>query len=206
VHFISLRGFPTMSETLQDIIDRLWMAPDDAEWSPKTDVVSLTDIRRWFSSTDVEIQGFAHDLIDGGRFRIEPSISVNEYKDFVMEYYERCILENPDGEWSDSRYSAGSTLVNIFAALWRDSSVSREILQELKAWLGRLYKANGAEIRTCLVTATLEHLFEQKDIRDFFSDWKNDPALAIAHKEASEWYLGGGNTPLGKPLFAPRKR
>ena len=58
-------------------------------------------------------------------------------------------------------------------------------------------------IRTCIVTATLEHLFEHKDIREFFSDWKKDPVLAIAHKEASVWYLDGGKTLLGK---SPRKR
>jgi hypothetical protein len=139
-------------------------------------------------------------MIDDARFKIEPPLSISEYKDFVKYYYERCILENPQGQWSENRYIAGGTLVNIFATLWRDSSVPREILQELKAWLAHLYKANDAEIRTCLVQATLEHLFEQEDIRKFFSDWKDDLELGIAHKEASEWYLGGGWTPLGKPL------
>jgi hypothetical protein len=56
------------------------------------------------------------------------------------------------------------------------------------------------------VTATLEHLFELKDIRDFFADWKKHPVLAMAHKMASEWYLGGGKTPLGKPPFEHSKR
>jgi len=123
--------------------------------------------------------------------------------DYVMEYFGRCLRENPDGEWSDSRYSAGGTLVNIFAGLWRDSSVPREALQELKAWLGGLYKEGSEEVRTCIVQATLEHLFEQKEIRDLFSDWMNDPVLAIAHSEASEWYQGGGSTPLGKGLSPP---
>jgi hypothetical protein len=57
-----------------------------------------------------------------------------------------------------------------------------------------------------MVTATLEHLFELKDIRDFFADWKKHPVLAMAHKMASEWYLGGGKTPLGKPPFEHSKR
>ena len=70
---------------------------------------------------------------------------------------------------------------------------------ELKEWLGRLYDEGDENLRTCIVTATFEHLFEQKDIRDFFSDWKKRPVLATAHKEASEWYLGGGKTLFGKP-------
>ena len=88
--------------------------------------------------------------------------------------------------WADSRYSAGSTLMNIFASFWTDSAVPREIVKELKDWLGRLYAEGDEKLRTCIVTATLEHLFEQKDIREFFVDWKKHPLLAVAHKESSE--------------------
>ena len=195
-----------MSETLQEIINKLWVAPDNAEWTPKTKTVQLDDVRRWSKSHDIEILGFTSALIHDARFRIEPSLTPNEYKAFVTHYCERCLKEDPKGEWADSRYSAGATLVNIFASLWRDSSVPREVVKELKDWLSRLYVEGDEKLRTCIVTATLEHLFEQKDIRDFFADWKTRPVLATAHKEASEWYLGGGNTPLGKPPSGRPKR
>jgi hypothetical protein len=188
-----------MSETLREIIDKLWIAPENAEWTPKTDTVRLSDIRSWSESDDIEILGFVGALIHDARFRIDPSLSPDEYKDFVTHYYERCLKEDPNGQWAGSRYSAGATLVNIFASLWRDVSVPRGIVRELKEWLGKLYTEGDEALRTCIVTATLEHLFEQKDIRDFFDDWNTRPVLAIAHKEASEWYLRGGETPLGKP-------
>jgi hypothetical protein len=57
-------------------------------------------------------------------------------------------------------------------------------VKELKDWLGRLYAEGDESIRTCIITATLEHLFEQKDIRESFPDWKKDPVLAITHREA----------------------
>jgi hypothetical protein len=88
-----------MSETLQDIIDRLWVAPSHAEWTPKTNVISLADLHRWFTSNDIEILGFSMAMIDDARFKIEPPLSISEYKDFVKYYYERCILENPQGQW-----------------------------------------------------------------------------------------------------------
>lgn len=75
----------------------------------------------------------------------------------------------------------------------------RPLLEDLKSWLGRLYKEGKPEIRTCIVHATLEHLFEQKQIRKFFSNWQNDVVLAEAYRESSEWYKGGGKTPLGEP-------
>jgi len=90
-------------------------------------------------------------------------------------------------------------MVNIFASLWRDTSVPRPVLTDLKTWLGKLYKEGDQGIRSCIVQATLEHLFELKDIRKFFSDWQNDEVLRVAHDEASEWYKGGGRTPLGRP-------
>jgi len=195
-----------MSETLQEIIDWLWVAPENGEWTPKTDVVSLADLRRWLKSPDIEVQGFASGIIGDGRFRIEPPLPFDEFLHYVMGYYGRCLRENPDGKWSDSRYSAGWTLVNIFAALWNDPLVPRGAFQELKTWLGRLYKEGNPEIRTCIVQGTLEHLVEQEEFRDLFSDWINDPVLAIAHKEASEWYLGGGSTPLGLRYCPPQQR
>jgi hypothetical protein len=79
-------------------------------------------------------------------------------------------------------------------------------VKELKVWLGRLYAEGDESMRGCIITATLKHLSEQKDIREFFSDWKKDPVLAIANKKASVRYLGGGKTPLGKPPFVSRKR
>jgi hypothetical protein len=195
-----------MTETLREIINKMWIAPENAEWTPRTDTVQLVDIRRWSKSEDIEILGFTSAMIHDARFRINPSLMPDEYRAFVMRYYERCLKEDPKGKWADSRYSAGAALVNIFASLWRDSSVPREVVKQLKHWLGRLY-VNGDEVlRTCLVTATLEHLFEQKDIREFFADWKTHPVLARAHKEASEWYLGGGKTLLGRPQFGPPKR
>ncbi len=190
-----------MDESLQQIISRLWTTPQHAEWIPKTDVVALSDVKKWMRSSDIEILGFTHGLLCDRRFRIEPPISLNEYIEFSKRYYERCLKENPDGDWSDSRYSAGADLVNIFVSLWKDSSVPRPLLAQLKAWLGKLYKEGDAEIRTCIVQATLEHLFEHKDVREFFSDWQNDAVLAKAYTEASEWYKGGGTSPLGRPPF-----
>ena len=188
-----------MSESLQEIIDKLWTTPERAEWTPKTDVVALKDIQRWMASGDIEILGFTTSLLGNRRFRIEPPLELDDYVKFMKHYQERCLREDPDGEWSASRYSAGNDLVNIFASLWRDSSVPRHVLEDLRDWLGRLYEQGDSGIRTCIVQATLEHLFEQEEIRTFFSSWRDDKVLAVAHEEASEWYKGGGNTSLGKP-------
>jgi hypothetical protein len=187
------------NEALRQIITRYWITPEFAEWTPKTDVIPLSEMREWMKSGDIEILGFAHSTIGNGRFWIEPALPVEEHVHFVKHYYERCLRENPDGDWSDSRYSAGMTFVNIFGSLWRDSQVPRRLLDDLKNWLGRLYKDGDEIVRTCLVQATLEHLVEQNAIREFFADWQKDTVLRAAYDEACLWPDGGGSTPLRKP-------
>ncbi|HXX18655.1 MAG TPA: hypothetical protein VEJ46_04575 [Candidatus Acidoferrum sp.] len=183
---------------LREIITRYWTTPEFAEWTPKTDTIPLSELREWIKSADIEVLGFARAMIDDSRFRIEPMLAPEEYVAFEMNYYERCLRENPDGEWSDSRYSASMDLVNIFGSLWRDSRVARSLLDNLKDMLARLYRGGDESIRKCIVQATLEHLVEQKPIRKFFSDWRDDPVLRVAYDEACLWPDGGGNTPLGK--------
>jgi hypothetical protein len=113
----------------------------------------------------------------------------------VEHYYGRCFRENPDGEWSDSAYSAGWDLVGVFIELWDNDSVPREHLLDLKEWIAGLYKTGNAGLRTCVVNATLEHLFERKPIRKYFSDWRKDPLLAAAYGEACLWDI---KTPLSR--------
>jgi len=42
-----------MTETLREIINKLWIAPENAEWTPRTDTLELGDIRRWSKSEDI---------------------------------------------------------------------------------------------------------------------------------------------------------
>jgi len=183
---------------LDEIIDFLWVHPDNAEWSPKLKVIPGDAFRQWISSEDIEILGFVYSMLGDRRLCVEPELSLDEYLEFVRRYYERCFFENPDGKWSDSRYSAGWDLVNVLAFHWNNQSVPRSVLEDWKIWLADIYKRGSEQVQTCIVTATLEHLLEQGALRRFFADWAKDPGLRKAYEEALEWHAGGGRTPLGK--------
>ncbi len=116
-----------MRTTLQEVISQLWNTPEYGEWSQKTDVVPLIDVEEWIANDDIEVLGFTHGLLSERKFRVEPPISLPAYIEFTKHYFSRCIRENPSGEWSDSRYGAGASLVNLFASLWRDQSVPRTV-------------------------------------------------------------------------------
>lgn len=182
--------------SLSEAIEFFWVAPTDAEWQPKRDVIPLDHLRQWAKSSDLELLGFVIAMANDSRFTVRPTLSVDEYLVFAKHYYGRCIRENPDGEWSDSRYSAGGDVVRLFVSLWDRDSVPRALLRDLKDWLAALYKEGDETVRTCLVHATVEHLFERRPIMKFFSDWREDPLLLGAYEEAALWPKHGGKTPL----------
>jgi hypothetical protein len=134
-------------------------------------------------------------MLHDGRLRIEPPLGVEDYIAWIKRYYGRCFLENPNGEWSDSSYSAGWDLVRVFIRLWDDKTVPRELLEELKAWIGGVYKNGDDRLRTCIVNASLEHSFERKPIRKYFADWRHDATLTVAYDQASLW---DRKTPLSR--------
>jgi len=181
--------------TLASLIERLWIARENAEWTPKNTVLPLADLKVWMDSGDMEVLGFIDALIHDRRFRVEPALPIFDYVRWVIHYYGRCFRENPDGQWSDSSYSAGWDFVGIFISLWDDDTVPRSHLLELKSWLADLYRTADDRLRTCIVHASLEHLYERKPIRKYFSDWLSDPILAAAYNEACLW---DRKTPLSR--------
>jgi hypothetical protein len=184
-----------MSIILDEILDVL--GPDHAR---RAEPIARDTVSRRMSSDDLEALGATRHLLDIKEFRerILPPLSSDEHQAFFLRYSERCILEDPQGEWADSRYEAGWALVGWFRGLWSDKTVPRQKPLEIKQMLGRLYTTGDTAVRTCLVTATLEHLFEDRRIAKYFEDWKKDPVLATAYAEGMLWSEKGGKSPLSE--------
>ena len=149
---------------------------------------------------DINVLGAVYRFImDSEKHRcVEPPLLYADYQRFLLSYYERCFREDPESVWADSRYTAGWDLVNWFSHIWHDTNIPCSGVVELKELLARLYREGDEKLRTCIVTATLEHLFEQKPIRRYFQDWRDDPSLGIAYQQAMEWAKDGRKTPLGR--------
>jgi glutaredoxin 2 len=156
---------------------------------PLVDSIPYEKVKNWMRSQDVEVLGAVADLISGERqqyLRIKPYLSLEDYHRFYMNYYERCFKDNPNGQWASSRYLAGASLVRWFVHLWNDSETPKSIPAELKSWLAKVYSENNEEVQDCIVTSTLEHLFEDEKIQAYFSDWEKDSILKVAYDEAKE--------------------
>jgi hypothetical protein len=180
---------------LHTVLEELF--PDRSSVEP----VSLERIREWMGDPNLDVQGAVCDFITapGRAARIVPALTFEDYWAFLPRYLERCIIENPDSEWAHSRWAACHKLLWWFGALWDDPSINMSPIRGFKELLERLYLHGEENIRLALVQGTLEHLFENSSVREFFADWKSHPELRRAYDEAADWYLHGGHS-----SFAPK--
>jgi hypothetical protein len=166
--------------TIQEVSEILLHQPKDP--------IGAEDVRQWLESNDIEVLGAAFRLLHNPEqyTRVSPPLTFNDYRNFHIKYFARCLREDPKGDWCESRYLAGHSLVRWFKGLWSDQDIPREALAELKALLGQLAKEPDEGLRNCILTAVLEHLFEDEDILAFFSEWKEDRGLRSIYDEARE--------------------
>jgi len=153
-------------------------------------------VLEWMQTDDIDCMGALHSLITDHYDRIQPPLQFDEYHPFVLKYFQRCFREDPRSEWADTRYGAGHSFIGWFVGWWRDPARRTLTIPQLKEWLAALYVAGDADVRKALVQATLEHLFENPEVVDYFSDWRDDSVLSTAYDEATEWVKHGGRSPF----------
>jgi len=173
-----------MSRIEQEIVSEFGL-PE----APRETKIHRERVREWMKAEDLGAQGalYAYVMDSSYSKRIEPGLTFDDYHRFVMRYFERCIEENPDDEWANSRWDAARDFVSWFRGLWKDPDVPRAALTDLKKWIGEIYKGGDDDIKRCVVDGALEHLFEDSDIARFFGEWKEDGSLIKAYEEALEW-------------------
>lgn len=154
-------------------------------------VIGRDDILRWARSADFNAQGALYYLLFDSALatRIEPNLTLVEVLDFTLPYLDRCLREDPHGDWTTPRWSAGWDLANWIKDLWAHEH-SRPWLDRVSDWLARVYKTGDDDLRKCVVQATLEHVFEVEGIAERFAHWREDPELRSAYDEAKLWKEG----------------
>ena len=149
--------------------------------------IPAAKVRTWVRSQSLGVHSVLTDLISDHSTRIDPQLPMKEICDEYLHYYRRCLVENAESEYVPSRYVAGHELARWFGGLWKDSTVPREYLSDLKAMLADIYKSGDPSLREAIINGVLEHLFEDPGIAHFFEDLKADPTLGQAYSLAMEW-------------------
>lgn len=152
-------------------------------------VLNRKEVENLFDTEDLECLGAVFAFLSKKETieRISPPISRDFYVENAFNYYGRCIVENPQGEWADSNYSAAYAASGLFRQLWSESEALKEKPELFKIWIQELYRVGDEKVRKCIVNGILEHLFEDSKIKAFFEDWKNDEILISAYLDAALW-------------------
>ena len=176
---------------LQEIIKEL-KAP-----APERKNVPQSQVRKWMESEDTDTLGATYVFLSKAEHveRVTPPLSFDPVFDFMLRYYEFCLKADPQSKWANSAYSAGGDLVGWFVWMW-DEDRDKKYFEAVKSRLAQLYISGSAELKKCIEHAIIEHLFERKPIRKFFSDWRENPQLRPAYDEGKLWVDGGGTSPL----------
>lgn len=155
----------------------------------KARVIAKSEVLKWMSEPDLEVRGALYSKLSNALCakHIQPPLQFDDYFGFVVPYLEQCIEQNPDGQWTDSRYLAGHQLVAWINKFWSDSSVPRSRLAEIRERLAKLYRRGDADVRDGVINGVLEHLFENRQVAAFFQEWERDPDLSKAYKDARLW-------------------
>jgi hypothetical protein len=155
----------------------------------KARVVPKSRVHEWMRCPDLEVRGALYSMICNSEHAsyVTPALEFDDYYSFVLDYLEQCIEQNPDGEWADSRYIAGHQLVAWIVDFWSNKEVPRTKIAEIKRRLGDLYRRGDDDVRDGVLNGVLEHLFENRQLSNYFKDWEGDPDLRDAYNNALLW-------------------
>ena len=154
---------------------------NDEGWK-KTSPLDRDKVLSWMHSQDLEVLGAVHQLlfVKEHLSRVISALSFQECFAFRKHYYERCLREysidkDNDWEWADWGWQSAHFVVYWFYELWKDKTVPRAVLFDLKNWLAGLLREGVQE--SLLSTAVYDHLLSHKKIAKMFEDWRDDPGL-----------------------------
>jgi hypothetical protein len=156
---------------------------------PRATPVPRRDVRRWLKDAkDTEAQGALCSYLLDSHYasRVTPPLEFEDFHPFVSDYFLRCVREDPQGAWSDSRYIAGIALANWFKGLNNDRTVPRDALLDIKQSIQDAWDRADAATKDGILNGALEHIFEEADARRLFDDWQYDPRYADAYRAACE--------------------
>jgi hypothetical protein len=150
-------------------------------------IVCRDDLENWIETGDIETWGTVAWLIKGWPHLVEASVSQQTIADFLVEYYRRCIVESPNNDYSDSRYTAAHALAAWYKALRKTVHENHKLLGTLRKVLEDLYLCPDEKVRLAVVHGVLEHVFEDPDCIPDFQGWKHTAVLRSAYEEAIQW-------------------
>jgi hypothetical protein len=142
----------------------------------------------WIERGDLTAWGLLYTLTRDAHDRIEPPLGLDGTCAFLLDYYLRCIVENP--EPTDDLLSRFEAAWELVAWLDHISGLRPETDQVVSLLVERVtatYREGDADVRNAIETGFLEHAFERAAYVPLFDHWRTDPELREAYDCSLAW-------------------
>jgi len=129
---------------------------------------------------EIEVQGALMVLLSEPVYfnRIMPGLTFDDYYPFNFLYFEKCMRGSHRGNWGHSPYEAAYDLTDFIKATWNDDKLVEKVRiffhKDIKKRFEKMCKNADRDLKFVLINDVFEHLFENKEIRSYFRDWKNN--------------------------------
>jgi len=151
-------------------------------------VAGNTPLRRevlleWMRSPCVDVQSVAFAVLFDPPAGTEPpdTETVNQ---FFLDYLARRLRDGTGTSRTPGRFLAAQLIRAWFQRLWRTGLRPEDLLARIRDLLGRLLRSGDEQVHDAVLLGVLEHLFVEPSIVEFFSGWRQDPALRPVFLEA----------------------
>jgi len=149
--------------------------------------ISKDWVLAWMDEPDIRTRGAVYELTRRAWPRITPELSMQEQCSFMADYLIECLLTDPDeSEWGHSAFLAGYEIAAWLKHLHGIPGTSL-IIGAVAQELTHGYRQADTSTRNGIETFCLEHIFENRSLRAFFAQWREDPELNGAYELCAEW-------------------
>ena len=161
-------------------------------------LIPRQQVMHWIERGDLREWGLLYALTRDAHGRIVPPLDLATTGSFLLRYYLRCIIENPQpADDVHSRFEAAWELTRWLDHLWGLRPASDNVIELLIERVTASYLEGDAEIRNVIETGFLEHALERADFVPLFEQWRHDPRLARAYQDCLAWGLAHRRTDPG---------
>jgi hypothetical protein len=160
---------------------------------PNSEPVSRARMLAWMKSPDLETKAAIYHVLTTPSLdaRVQPPLPFADRCGAIFAYLCRCIVEDPQAEWGETRYLAGHALAHWLSFWWHDGELDQPMMAAMRSQLAETYRSGDAGVRDGLLNGLLEHAFEDDDIAEFFADWRSDLTLKNVYEDALLWRATG---------------
>lgn len=129
------------------------------------------------NSRNSEVQGEIFTLMFEypEKVKLPNMVEVNK---FFLQYLKQSIINNNETERSYGRFSGADALRAWFQRLWINKKDYETELLQIREMLANLCCLNDPRLTDSLVLVTLEHLFSNEEIVQFFQPWAKHKLLS----------------------------